>query len=113
MDLYYSYVHPQYPILESRDTLERAMKARSVPSSLLAGMYVAATAFLDHPPEFSVPLEDMYTFIFKSVTYEARTPSLRTIQAILLYMQLPPLRVREPNHPGFWALTSQVSRSNL
>ncbi|OQU99844.1 Fungal specific transcription factor domain-containing protein isoform 2 [Cladophialophora immunda] len=108
MDLYYSYVHPQYPILESRETLERAIKARSVPSSLLAGMYVAATSFLDCPPEFSVPLEDMYTFIFRSVTFEGRTPSLRTIQAILLYMQLPPLRVREPNHPGFWALTSQA-----
>lgn len=47
--------------------------------------------------------------IFDSITKSARTPSLHTIRAMLLYMDLPLVLVREPDHPGFWALANQAS----
>lgn len=113
LDLYYIYVHPSLPILEDRGQLEASISGGAVPASLVAAVYCSAIAFWHRSPTLKhikrISTEALYDFIFTSVTLEARTPNLRTIQAMLLYMQIPPLRVREPNHPGFWALTCQVS----
>lgn len=112
LDLYYAYVHPSLPILEQRPGLEASISARSVPASLMAAIYCSATTFWHLSPALSglpcIPVEPLYHFVFDNIMLEARTPSLRTIQAILLHMQMPPYQVREPNHPGFWALTGQV-----
>lgn len=113
LDLYYMYVHPSLPIMDSRGRLEAAIAAGSVPASLLGAIYCSALPFWSFSPRLvgQTPFDDEWLReeIFKSVLQEAKTPSLATIQAMLLYMQLPPQHVREPNHPGFWPLTNQVS----
>lgn len=113
LTLYYTYVHPSLPILEDRDSLESSILAGTIPASLAAAIYCAAVVFWNNSPALQdvspVPKDPLYDFVFSAVTLEARTPTLRTVQAMLLYMQIPPRIVREPNHPGFWALTGQVS----
>ena len=113
LSLYYSYVHPSLPILEDRGSLEASISSGAVPASLVAALYCAAICFWKHSPALRnaapVSRQPLYDFVFNAVTHEARTPTLRTVQAMLLYMQIPPKIVREPNHPGFWALTGQVS----
>ena len=113
LDLYYMYVHPSLPIMDSRERLEAAIAAGSVPASLLGAVYCSALPFWSFSPRLvgQTPFDDEWLReeIFKSVVQEAKTPSLATVQAMLLYMQLPPQHVREPNHPGFWPLTNQVS----
>lgn len=115
LDLYYTYIHPSLPILEDKENLSSAIAHRSVPKSLLAAIYCAAIGFWELSPGLhgSEPpvRRTLYRFVFSSVTLEARTPSLRTVQALLLYLQIPPFHIREPNHPGFWALTGQVRNS--
>lgn len=117
LELYYRYVHPTLPIIENRHALEAAISIGSIPSSLMAGIYCVAIYFWDASPTLrSKPRVDgqrLRGIVFTSVTSEARTPSLRTIQAILIYLHIPPKVVREPNHPGFWALTCQVSASQV
>lgn len=113
LDLYYAYVQPSLPILWSRPHLEDAIAACSIPASLVAVVYCSAIPFWHHSTTLRgvtpIPREPLQNFVFKSVTLEARTPSLETIRTMLLYMHLPPLHVREPNHPGFWAWTCQVN----
>lgn len=113
LDLYYMYVHPSLPIMGSRERLEAAVAAGSVPASLLGAIYCSALSFWPFSPRLvgQTPFDDEWLRedIFKSVLQEAKTPSLATIQAMLLNMQLPPQHVREPNHPGFWPLTNQVN----
>lgn len=115
LTLYYAYVHPSVPILEDRPSLECSILAGTIPASLAAAIYCSAVVFWNHCPALQgippVPKDPLYDFVFSAVTLEARTPTLRTVQAMLLYMQIPPRIVREPNHPGFWALTGQVSIS--
>jgi hypothetical protein len=111
--LYYFHVHPTLPIIESRSSLEAAISTGSVPTSLVVAIYCIALSFWDASPTLRIqpriPREPLYDSVFKLVALEARTPSLRTIQAILIYLHTPPTCIREPNHPGFWALTCQVS----
>lgn len=113
LDLYYAYVHCYFPVLDSRDRLEAASLAGSVPASLMGAIYCSALPFWHYSLDLigKVPFngDALRETVFESVLQEAKTPSLYTIQAMLLYMQLPPQHVREPNHPGFWALTNQVS----
>lgn len=115
LSLYYTYVYPSLPILEDRGHLEASISEGSVPASLIAAIYCSAIRFWHLSPALKevehISAEPLYDFVFTSMTLEARTPSLRTIQAMLLHMQIPPSRVREPNHPGFWALTCQVSNT--
>lgn len=117
LDLYYTYVHPSLPIMDSRERLEAAIAAGSVPASLLGAIYCSALPYWGFSPRLVglTPFDDEWLRedIFKSVLQEAKTPSLATIQAMLLYMQLPPQHVREPNHPGFWPLTNQVRSSQI
>lgn len=116
LDLYYAHAHPTLPILECRPAFDAAIAARTVPTSLLAAIYGVGVFFWDHSPTLKgqerVRRKHIYEYIFKMVALEARTPSLRTIQAILIFLHLPPNSIREPNHPGFWALTCQVSCSS-
>lgn len=115
LDLYYEHVHRVLPILEPRKEFEIALASDAVPASLLAAVFWAAVRFKDLDAQLrSSECEwkrALYDFIFQTITLGARTPTLRTIQAMLIYLQTPPSRVREPNHPGFWALTCQVSES--
>jgi hypothetical protein len=115
--LYYSYVHPSLPILEDRDAFDAAISSGTVPASLVAAVYCSAIRFWHLEPKLAKvePLtrESLYKYIFSAVSLEARTPSLRTIQALLIYLQITPFHVREPNHPGFWALTSQVRQNRI
>lgn len=114
LTLYYTYVHPSLPILEDRSSLESSLSEGTIPASLAAAIFCSAVVFWSHSPALRglppVPKDPLYDFAFSAVTLEARTPTLRTVQAMLLYMQIPPRIVREPNHPGFWALTGQVGQ---
>ncbi|CAH0056939.1 unnamed protein product [Clonostachys solani] len=112
LDLYYAYVHCSLPVLESRERLEAAYAAGSIPASLMGAIYCSALPFWRHSPDLAgkAPFndDDLRESVFEAVLQEAKTPSLHTVRAMLLYMQLPPQHVREPNHPGFWALTNQL-----
>lgn len=112
LDLYYRYVHPTLPILECRQELEGAIAARTVPASLLAAVYSMAVFFWSYSGalrgEPKINREALLSFTYKSVMFETRNPNLRTVQTLLLYLQMPPKLVREPNHPGSWVVTAQV-----
>lgn len=112
LDLYYRYVHPTLPILECRQELEDAIAARTVPASLLAAVYSMAVFFWSYSSvlrgEPKINREVLLSFTYKSVMFETRNPNLRTVQTLLLYLQMPPKLVREPNHPGSWVVTAQV-----
>lgn len=86
--------------------MEDLISAQKIPGSLLAAVYCAALDFWTGPDE-SVK-HKLRKLVFERMAYEARTPSLRTVQANLIYLQLAPLLVREPNHPGYWPLTAKV-----
>jgi hypothetical protein len=112
LELYYLYVHPTLPILEPRSTFQAALVSNKVPASLLAAIYCAAASFWtlseklrNAQPFDQLPLRD---FISAALSLETRTPNIRTVQAMLIFLQLPPVVIREPNHPGYWALTAQV-----
>ncbi|ETN43858.1 uncharacterized protein HMPREF1541_10989 [Cyphellophora europaea CBS 101466] len=106
LSIYYSHFHPSLPILEDLIAFEELLSANKIPASLLAAVYCAA---LDFQPGVDVALkQELRELVFLGVTYEARTPSLRTVQANLIYLQIAPMLVREPNHPGYWPLTSQL-----
>ncbi|KAL3482571.1 fungal-specific transcription factor domain-containing protein [Aspergillus germanicus] len=112
LDLYYRFVHPTLPILESRSAFEEALRKGMIPASLLAAVCAAAASFWSHSDTLQgvVPVDrhSLAEFVFSSTGLETRTPTLRTVQALLLYLQLPPMIVREPNHPGYWASTAQL-----
>lgn len=107
--IYYAYFHPSLPILEDRAEFEGLIASHKIPATLLAAIYCAAFDFWSIP-EAEVKHE-LRQLIFEGVTYEARTPSLRTVQATLIYLQLAPFCVREPNHPGYWPLTAKVCKT--
>lgn len=113
LSLYYSYFHPSLPILEDRESFEAAISSRTIPASLLAAVFCAAICFWHLSPALRdvEPLSrsPLYNYVVSATAIETRTPSLRTIQALLIHMHMLPWAVREPNHPGSWALTSQVS----
>ncbi|KAF4990007.1 hypothetical protein FDECE_14522 [Fusarium decemcellulare] len=112
LGLYYKYVHPSLPILVPREHIEASIAAGTIPASLVASIYSSAIPFWHRSSELTdvtpIARSPLCDLIFRAVNLEARTPSLQTIQAMLLYMQLLPVYIREPNHPGFWALTCQL-----
>ncbi|OKL56484.1 hypothetical protein UA08_08359 [Talaromyces atroroseus] len=112
LDLYYRYIQPTLPILETRSEFEAAIAAKSVPASLLAAVYSLAVFFWDHSPELQgkprILRTTLQSFVYKSVVYEIRNPTIRTLQALLLYLQFQPDQMREPNHPGSWVVTAQI-----
>ncbi len=115
LDLYYRFVHPTLPILESRLAFEEALQKGMIPASLLAAVCASAACFWSHSDTLQgvAPIDrhSLAEFVFSSTGLETRTPTLRTVQALLLYLQLPPMIVREPNHPGYWASTAQVRKT--
>ncbi|KAI1860926.1 uncharacterized protein JN550_011081 [Neoarthrinium moseri] len=108
--LYYAYVHPSYPILESQESIQSRLKEKQIPGSLIALVYKHGAHFWRHSPlAGSVPCplpQEIRPWVFSRLSLEIRTPNLATVQALLLFMQLIPGRIRAPNHPGFWPLTN-------
>lgn len=94
------------PILDSRNAFEQQIKAGEVTASLLAAVYCVACDFWEDSS--SMLQDDLRRLVSDAISQEAKTPSLRIVQIILIYLQLAPVYVREPNHPGHWPLTAQV-----
>lgn len=113
LTLFYSFVHPNLPVLGHRQRLEANIASGAVPASLLAAIYAISSEFWSHSSEahivHAIDRQALLDFVFRSTMLEARTPSLHTVQAMLLLLHSAPSCVREPNHPGCWGLTSQVS----
>ncbi len=112
MDLYYTHVHPSYPIAEDKSTFSERCRSRTVRMSLRTVMFCHALQFwhlieadeqLEKPDELA-----MRVFAFDAISIETRLPSLDSVKAILLYLQLPSMIIREPNRPGVWELTALV-----
>jgi Fungal specific transcription factor domain len=107
IDLYYSYVHPSYPIMEDKNHFQQRRQNRQIRASLMTCLYCLAAGFWskseilrEHPvPETS----ELWNHAFIALAVETRTPNLDTVKALLLYMQLPSHFVREPTRPGQWA----------
>ena len=110
INVYYAYVHPSYPILERKDAFLTRRNQKQIPCSLLAVVYSLACQFWDK----SLALRHLICpnatrlrpYIYSVLTVEIRAPNLNVLQAILLYLQLPPLIIRESNHPGHWPMTT-------
>ncbi|KIW45751.1 hypothetical protein, variant [Exophiala oligosperma] len=109
VDLYYTYVHPSYPLLEPKEELLGRIEGGQVRSSLLSCVYHLAIHFWTKSTELrqqAIPHHlDFWNDIFVALTIETRTPNLDTIRGLLLYMQLPSRFVKEPNKPGQWPLS--------
>lgn len=109
IDLYYTYVHPSYPIMEPKEELLRRCRAGEVRVSLLSCIYILAMDFWSESAELkshSAPrCAEVWNDIFVALTVETRTPNIDTVKGLLLYMQLPSHFVKEPNRPGLWALS--------
>lgn len=110
IDVYYACVHPSYPILERQDVFRARRNQKQIPCSLLAVVYSLACQFWDKSPalrHLSCPnATRLRPYIYSLLTVEIRAPNLNVLQAMLLYLQLPPLIIRESNHPGHWAMTT-------
>ncbi|KAF2708344.1 hypothetical protein K504DRAFT_503517 [Pleomassaria siparia CBS 279.74] len=112
VDLYFTYVHTSFPVLESRSTFEKKRANSCLPVSLLALVYLHGSAFWHIPHRCIFPLIDqhaLHPYIYSCLTFEARTPNLEVIQALLLYTQLPARFNRAPNYPGIWSTTSLLT----
>lgn len=109
IDLYYTYVHPSYPILEPKEEFLGRVENHEVRSSLLSCVchlavqfWPKSTGLRQHP----IPNHlDFWNDIFAALTVETRAPNLDTVKGLLLYMQLPSRFVKEPNRPGQWPLS--------
>ncbi len=112
MDLFWRYVHPTVPILEPRSTFTQALARNSIPATLLGAMYGVALSFLGDDelcPGHERP--DPYPFhgyLISALNLEGQTPNIRTLQAHLIYMQMPPVIHREPNLPAAWSRSAWV-----
>lgn len=110
INVYYAYVHPSYPILERQDVFRTRRNQKQIPCSLLAVVYSLACQFWDKSPALRHLICPNATrlrpYIYSILTVEIRAPNLNVLQAMLLYLQLPPLIIRESNHPGHWAMTT-------
>lgn len=110
VDLYYTVVHPAYPIMEEKAAFNRARQERRVRMSLrtlvmchaLRFWHLLRTQFKGRKPD-ELPLR---LFALDAINIETRTPNLDSIKALLLYLQLPSVIIREPNRPGMWELTA-------
>lgn len=110
ISVYYAYVHPSYPILDREDAFRARFNQKQTPCSLLAVVYSLACQFWDKSPalrHLTCPnATRLRPYIYSVLTVEIRAPNLNVLQAMLLYLQLPPLIIRESNHPGHWAMTT-------
>lgn len=102
-DTYFTKVHPHFPIF-SRLRFESQYKSRKITATLLSVLYLFSSHFYSDIGDLFV-LED---FLAKAVPLEARAATLQTVLCMLLYLQLPPGVIREPNFPGHWALTASL-----
>lgn len=109
VDLYFTHVHPSYPLLGSRASFDKKRAEGILPASLLAVVYLHASKFWHVSSQRDIPLPDqraLQPYIVSCIAFESRTPNLAVIQAALLFMQLPARFNRAPNQPGIWAMTS-------
>lgn len=109
INLYYEYLHPSYPILERREIFRAQKNRNEIPCSLLAVVLSHGFEFWSRSrtlKHLNAPnARKLRPYIHAMLTVEIRTPNLGVLQAILLYLQLAPIIVRESNHPGHWGLT--------
>jgi hypothetical protein len=111
IDLYFTYVHPSFPVL-CRSLFENKRVKGCLPASLLALVYLHGSQFWHVSSQRDLPSPDrpdLHPYIFSCLNFEARTPNLAVIQAVLLYTQLPARLNRAPNNPGIWTMTSMLT----
>jgi hypothetical protein len=103
IDLYFTYVHPSYPIIGSKASFQRKRAEGALPASLLAVVLLHAANFWHLSPQSSVLLPDnraLQPYVFSCLAFESRTPNLSVIQTALLFMQLVARINRAPNQPA-------------
>ncbi|CAB61777.1 DNA-binding transcription factor [Schizosaccharomyces pombe] len=111
VNLYFSHVHPSYPILHGpRFLLSYKNGSRNVPSILLAALYsVALTYWPSDSRSFGAPPLDqrkMWTIVEEGLNFHFTQPRLSTIQAALLYL------ISRPLH-NMYSLSSILSRTTV
>jgi hypothetical protein len=112
IDLYFTYVHPSFPVLGTRSLFESKRVKDCLPASLLALVYLHGSQFWHVSPQRELPSPDrpdLHPYIFSCLNFEAKTPNLAVVQAVLLYTQLPARLNRAPNNPGIWSVTSMLT----
>ena len=109
IELYYTYVYPSYPVMESMEELLQRWRNGHVRASLMSCIYLLAMDFWSKSPSLAhhtaPDLSEFWSDIFVALSIETRTPNLDTVKGLLLFMQLRSHRVKEPNRPGQWALS--------
>lgn len=103
LETYFLEIYPSFPVFSKR-RFESQYEAKRIRATLLSVIYVLASNFCDRAKDLLV-LED---FLAKAVPLEARAATLQTVLCMLLYLQLPPNIIREPNYPGHWTLTASL-----
>ncbi|EPX73766.1 transcription factor [Schizosaccharomyces octosporus yFS286] len=111
VDLYFTHIHPAYPILHGpRFLLSYKNGARNVPSILLAALYSLSLIYWKKDPRLSniPPLDQrkMWNLVEDGLNFHFTQPRLSTIQAALLYLIGRPLS-------NMYSLTSILSRTTV
>ncbi|KAH7123603.1 fungal-specific transcription factor domain-containing protein [Dendryphion nanum] len=105
LDLYFSVVHPSFPIIQKHLFIERYRNGdRSFSPSLMAGMYILALNWWSLNPKLAAyPKPDaarLEAIAMQSLSRAMDRPKLSTIQAGLLLLQRP--------EADSWSLTTQL-----
>ena len=105
LDLYFSIVHPSFPIIQKHLFIERYRNGdRSFSPCLIAGMYILALNWWSMNPNLAqFPKPDaarLEAIAMQSLSRAMDTPKLSTIQAGLLLLQRP--------EADSWSLTTQL-----
>lgn len=105
LDLYFTVVHPSFPIIQKHLFIERYRNGdRSFSPSLISGMYILALNWWSMSPKLSqYPKPDaarLEAIAMQSLLRAMDTPKLSTIQAGLLLLQRP--------EADSWSLTTQL-----
>ncbi|KAL3456868.1 fungal-specific transcription factor domain-containing protein [Aspergillus heterothallicus] len=110
--LYYTHVHPSYPVLDPHEIFLAKRAAGYLPASLLAVVYLHGSHFWHESPVSETSprpsLEKLDDYVFTCLAHESHTPNIAVVQAILLFLHIRPRWVRAPNHPGTWALSCML-----
>lgn len=108
--IFISIVHPSYPILDEGIIKTPSCRYRT---SLLAAIYSLGIKHWDFLPESDAAgqapvFAPVIHYLEMAIWEETKNPNLETVQAVLLYLQIPPTLVRAPNDPGHWIMTSAL-----
>lgn len=105
---YFSIIHSTFPLFSVK-RFDALYQSQNITATLLAAIYVSAIPFESSTSTLSRQTNNFFVlrdFLAKALPLESRAGTLQTLQSMLLYLQIEPEIIREPNFPGHWMLTA-------